>query len=109
MLQRRARCDRGDEDRHCGDQCGGAETYWRTVALRGTVHAATLMHRREAGLVHAKAPYPIVDVELESGHRIVMTTARPADTAPEIGAAVRIGFRRLGDVAIPAIDTPEDQ
>ncbi|MDT5240709.1 MAG: hypothetical protein QOD97_2907, partial [Mycobacterium sp.] len=29
--------------------------------------------------------------------------------APEIGTAVRIGFRLLGDVAIPAIDTLEDQ
>jgi uncharacterized protein len=91
------------------DQCGGTEHDWRTVELRGTVHAATVMHRREPGLVHAQAPYPIVDVELQSGHRLVMTTARPAHAAPAIGAPVRIGFRRLGDVAIPAIDTLEDQ
>ena len=43
------------------------------------------------------------------GHRIVMTTVQPADTAPPIGTTVRIGFRRLGDVAIPAIDILEDQ
>jgi hypothetical protein len=30
-------------------------------------------------------------------------------TTPAIGSAVRIGFRRLGDVAIPAIDTMEDE
>ncbi|CNN05784.1 Uncharacterised protein [Mycobacterium tuberculosis] len=40
---------------------------------------------------------------------MVMTTVQPAETAPTIGTAVRIGFRRLGDVAIPAIDIPEDQ
>jgi uncharacterized OB-fold protein len=91
------------------DGCGHAERAWRTVDPRGTVHAATLMHRREPGLVHGLAPYPIVDVELTSGHRIVMTTVQPADTAPPIGTAVRIGFRRLGDVAIPAIDILEDQ
>ena len=67
------------------------------------------MHRREPGLVHGEAPYPIVDVELSSGHRMIMTTVQPADTAPAIGTAVRIGFRHLGDVAIPAIDILEDQ
>ena len=91
------------------DGCGHTERDWRTVDSRGTVHAATLMHRREPGLVHTKAPYPIVDVELASGHRMVMTTVQPAVTAPLIGAAVRIGFRRLGDVAIPAIDILEDK
>jgi uncharacterized protein len=96
-------------DQEVCDQCGGSEIRWCSVDLRGTVHAATLMHRREPGLVHASAPYPIVDVELHSGHRLVMTTVHPADTAPAIGTAVRIGFRRLGDVLIPAIDTMEDE
>jgi hypothetical protein len=40
---------------------------------------------------------------------MVMTTVQPADTAPPIGTAVRIGFRHLGDVAIPAIDILEDE
>jgi uncharacterized protein len=96
-------------DQEVCDACGGTEHDWRAVDPRGTVHAATLMHRREPGLVHAESPYPIVDVELNSGHRIVMTTARPSDAAPQIGTAVRIGFRLLGDVAIPAINTTEDQ
>ncbi len=96
-------------DQQVCDACSGTEHDWRTVDPRGTVHAATLMHRREPGLVHAQSPYPIVDVELSSGHRIVMTTVRPSEVAPEIGTAVHIGFRLLGDVAIPAIDTLEDQ
>jgi uncharacterized OB-fold protein len=96
-------------DQEVCDACGGTEHDWRTVDPRGTVHAATLMHRREPGLVHAQSPYPIVDVELSSGHRMVMTTAHPSDVAPQVGTAVRIGFRLLGDVAIPAIDTLEDQ
>lgn len=99
-------------DQEVCDHCGDTEQDWRTVELRGTVHAATLMHRREPGLVHAAGPYPIVDVELASGHRLVMTTAQPADDTPAIGATVRIGFRQLGGVAIPAIhniiDTLED-
>jgi uncharacterized OB-fold protein len=96
-------------DQEVCDRCGGTEHDWRTVELDGTVHSATLMHRREPGLVHAPLPYPIVDVELSSGHRIVMTTAQPSQTAPTIGTAVRIAFRRLGDVAIPAIDILEDR
>jgi uncharacterized protein len=96
-------------DQEVCDGCGDIDSDWRTVDLSGTVHAATLMHRREPGLVRGVTPYPIVDVELTSGHRIVMTTVQPADTAPPIGTAVRIGFRRLGDVAIPAIDILEDQ
>jgi len=96
-------------DQEVCDSCGDDEREWRTVDPRGVVHAATLMHRREPGLVHAVAPYPIVDVELKSGHRMVMTTVRAADTAPLIGTAVRIGFRRLGDVVLPANDTLEDE
>jgi uncharacterized OB-fold protein len=96
-------------DQQVCDNCGDDKRDWRTVDPRGVVHAATLMHRREPGLVHAVAPYPIVDVELTSGHRMVMTTVQPTDTAPAIGTVVRIGFRRLGDVVLPAIDTLEDQ
>jgi hypothetical protein len=62
------------------------------------------MHRRDAGLVRATDPYVIVDVEMDSGHRIVMTTLTPTDRAPRIGTTVRVGFRRLGDVAIPAVN-----
>jgi uncharacterized OB-fold protein len=96
-------------DQEVCDSCGYTERDWRTVDPRGIVHTATLMHRREPGLVHAVAPYPIVDVELTSGHRMVMTTVQPMDTAPPIDTTVRIGFRRLGDVVLPAIDTLEDQ
>jgi hypothetical protein len=66
------------------------------------------MHRREPGLVRAGDPYPIVDVELSSGHRIVMTTTESRGSAPRIGTRLRVGFRRLGDVVIPAIDILED-
>jgi uncharacterized OB-fold protein len=95
-------------DQDVCDQCASTERDWRSVEPRGVVHSATLMYRCEPGLVHATAPYPIVDVEMDSGQRLMMTTVQPTDTAPRIGTRVRIGFRRLGDVAIPAIDTMED-
>jgi len=96
-------------DQEICDTCGSSEQDWRTVELRGIVHSATLMHRREPGLVRTENPYPIVDVELTSGHRLVLTTVHPTNTTPAIGTTLTIGFRHLANVAIPAIDTLEDQ
>ncbi|MEV0766749.1 OB-fold domain-containing protein [Nocardia salmonicida] len=91
-----------DLDQHVCDNCGSARTLWRTVESAGIVHSATVMHRLEPGLVRADAPYPILDVELTSGHRLIMTTRDSTDPEFRIGDRVRIGFRNLGEVAIPA-------
>jgi uncharacterized OB-fold protein len=88
------------------DACGTPERDWREVPRRGTVHAATLVHRREPGLIVADAPYPVIDVELASGHRILVTTASLSGTAPGIGTPVEIAFRTVGGVAVPAVRTP---
>jgi hypothetical protein len=66
------------------------------------VHSATVMHRLEPGLVRSGAPYPILDVELTSGHRLIMTSRDRTEAVFHIGDRVTIGFRRLGGVAIPA-------
>jgi uncharacterized OB-fold protein len=88
------------------DACGTAGPQWREVARSGTVHAATVVHRREAGLIVADGPYPVLDVELASGHRIVLTTTRACQRPPGIGARAEIGFRRVGGVAVPAVRVP---
>jgi uncharacterized OB-fold protein len=88
------------------DACGAPGRDWREVPLRGTVHAATLVHRREPGLIVADGPYPVVDVELASGHRLVLATATPSGTAPDIGALVEIAFRTVGAVVVPAVRNP---
>jgi uncharacterized OB-fold protein len=91
------------------DACGGsaeigtAGRQWRDVPLRGTVHATTLVHRREPGLIVATGPYPVIDVELASGHRLVLTTATPSGQTPDIGAPVEIAFRTVGAVTLPAV------
>jgi uncharacterized OB-fold protein len=87
------------------DGCGTPERDWREVPRAGTVHAATLVHRREPGLIVTDAPYPVIDVELTSGHRIVVTTATPSGIAPSIGTPVEIAFRMVGAVAVPAVRT----
>jgi uncharacterized OB-fold protein len=89
------------EQRIC-DGCGGDAVVWEPVPPRGVVHSATLVHRLEPGLVRAAAPYPVLDVELDSGHRLIMTTLHPATAAPAVGESVTIGFRTVGGVRIPA-------
>jgi uncharacterized OB-fold protein len=79
---------------------------WREVPLAGTVHASTLVHRREPGLIVAMRPYPVIDAELDSGHRLVLTTATPSGQAPDIGAPVEIAFRTIGAVTVPAVRFP---
>ena len=76
---------------------------WREVPLAGTVHASTLVHRREPGLIVALGPYPVIDVEMASGHRLVLTSATPSGQAPDIGTPVEIAFRTVGAVRLPAV------
>ena len=89
-----------------GAEIGTAGREWRDVPLGGTVHAATLVHRREPGLIVATGPYPVIDVELASGHRLVLTTAAPSGQAPDVGAPVEIAFRTVGGVTLPAVRFP---
>ncbi len=46
------------------DGCGGGAR-WQAVERRGTVHASTLVHRLEPGLLRATAPYPVLDAILK--------------------------------------------
>ncbi|EIV91850.1 Zn-ribbon domain-containing OB-fold protein [Frankia sp. QA3] len=89
------------EQRAC-DGCGATDIRWRPVERAGTVHAVTLVHRREPGLVRVTEPYPVVDIELTSGHRLIMTTLTATGSAPAIGRPVTVGFRVVGGVAVPA-------
>jgi uncharacterized OB-fold protein len=105
-----AACDTPLElEQYVCDVCGASAEIgtpgreWRAVPPVGTVHAATLVHRREPGLIVAMSPYPVIDVELDSGHRLVLTTATPSGQAPEIGAPVEIAFRTVGAVTLPAV------
>jgi uncharacterized OB-fold protein len=84
------------------DACG-AGVDWRPVEPAGVVHAVTTVHRREPGLVRVETPYHVVDVELQSGHRVVMTTQQPVDNPPAIGDPVLVAFRTVGGVAVPAV------
>jgi uncharacterized protein len=86
------------------DACGSAATTWRVVQPHGTVHSVTTVHRLEPGLIVATVPYHVVDVELASGHRVLMTTSIATDRSPAIGDPANITFRRVAGVAVPALE-----
>ncbi|SHN17642.1 OB-fold domain-containing protein [Cryptosporangium aurantiacum] len=96
------------EQRVC-DGCATAGPVWRQVEPRGSVHSVTVVHRLEPGLIRTTEPYPVADVELHSGHRLVLGPLHPTKTAPAIGDPVTIGFRRLGAVALPAFAPSETE
>jgi uncharacterized OB-fold protein len=85
------------------DRCADGVPSWHPVEPAGTVHSVTTVHRLEPGLVRTAEPYPVVDVELESRHRVIMTTQHQVAAAPTIGAAVRIAFRSIDGVSVPAV------
>ncbi|GAA4658332.1 Zn-ribbon domain-containing OB-fold protein [Gordonia humi] len=95
-----------DLEQHVCDGCGAAQVQWRPVDRRGVVHSATTMHRLERGLVIGTEPYPIVDVELSSGHRLIVTAIASGIPTPPIGAEVSVGFRHLAGTAVPALALP---
>lgn len=87
-------------------RCGAVGTVWHEVPRRAKVHASSLVHRVAPPQILSDKPYLLIDVEFESGHRLVLTTTRPWTEPPEIGLQVPIGFRRVGEVHLPAVDTP---
>jgi uncharacterized protein len=87
------------------DQCGASIVVWREVDRSGIVHAATTVHRLEPGLIVGNDPYHVIDVEFPSGHRLLMTTCAPTESAPAIGSTVKIGFRAVGEVLVPAVES----
>lgn len=84
------------------DRCAGTEVAWRAVQATGSIHAVTIVHRREAGLIRYDRPYPVLDVEVSSGHRLVMTTVEPPSADPVIGQRIVIDFRHVGVATVPA-------
>lgn len=102
-------CDQVLElDQQVCDRCRSVGAAWREVEPAGVVHTATLVHRLERDLVMVEHPYPVLDVETTSGHRVVMTTRDDSDHAPAIGTPVSIGFRRVGTTSIPAAVVADD-
>ena len=59
-----------------------------------------------AHLILTTEPYHVIDVEFDSGHRLLMTTVSQTAQPPAVGDSAGIGFRHVGGVAIPAFASP---
>lgn len=103
-------CDRPlDIDQvRCEGCCEGRPT-WRQVDLTGRVLAAIEMHRFEKSLVRSTAPYQLVEVELVSGHRLIVSTDEPTSRKYQAGDAIDLGLVEVGGQNVPRIRTERSE
>ncbi len=89
-------------------ECGERSPEWRPVPKSGTVIASIVMHRLEKAYIAAKAPYPVLEVEFDSGHRLYLSTDRdPGAVAYQTGERVDIAFVSVGGIRIPRVRSTE--
>lgn len=67
--------------------CGSANTAWVPLSGRGRIHAFSTLRR-------ADPPYTVAYVELAEGPKMLSNLVDMADADMQIGAAVRVVFRR---------------
>jgi uncharacterized OB-fold protein len=90
------------------DDCTATDRRWRDVRPTATVLASIVMHRIERAFVTTGSPYPVTEVEFDSGHRLYLSTDRnPGAVAYAPGDTVEIAFVRVGQVHIPRIQVQE--
>ncbi|WAH97649.1 OB-fold domain-containing protein [Arthrobacter sp. MMS18-M83] len=97
-----------DFDQGRCEQDGSTEQpVWRTVSSRATVIASIVMHRTEKTFVKAVVPYPVIEVELGSGHRLYVSTDREPERNYQAGDQVELTFVVVGETRIPRIQVEE--
>lgn len=67
--------------------CGSANTAWVPLSGRGSIHAFSTLRR-------ASPPYTVAYVELAEGPRVLTNLVDMAEDRMQIGAAVKVVFRR---------------
>ena len=87
---------------HC-DECAHQERVWQEVKPEGQVTVSIMMNRVDARYVKQEKPYPVTEVLLNSGHRIIVSTSTVADAPIASGTQVRLEFVRVGTQNIPRI------
>jgi len=87
---------------HC-DECAHQERVWQEVEPAGRVTVAIMMNRVDARYVKQEAAYPVVEVSLNSGHRIIVSTSTVAEAPIASGTEVRLEFVQVGTQYIPRI------
>jgi uncharacterized OB-fold protein len=73
---------------------------WEVASGRGTVYSHTTIHQNSARAFRDLVPYRLGLVELEEGPRVLAYLRGPADRLG-VGAAVTVGFERVGATTLP--------
>jgi uncharacterized OB-fold protein len=76
--------------------CHSASVEWRPASGRGILHSYTDVHHAVHAAMADRIPYRVCLVDLEEGPRIVAGMDMTA-TAPRIGQALSVVFRKVGD------------
>ncbi len=85
------------------DACAHQERTWQEVEPAGVTTVAIMMNRVDARYVKHDAAYPVIEVLLNSGHRIIVSTSSVADAPIAADTPVRLEFVRVGTQNIPRI------
>ena len=78
-------------------ECLGRDAEWVRVSGRGTIFSYNVMHQVYHPGFAAEVPYPVVQVELEEGARIVSNLVDCPRDRIEIGLPVEVVFARITD------------
>ena len=71
---------------------------WRVSAGLGTVHATTVVHRRD------EEPYNVALIDLDEGFRMMSRVETIAPEQVRIGLRVRVRFDEAHDPPLPVFD-----
>lgn len=102
LYQRCTACERTQfpPRRYCA-HCQSSQIEWKASAGQGSVHSFTVVHRAPTAAFKDEVPYTIALVDLDEGFRMMLNVLGSPPAHTEIGARVRIVFRRCGEAMLP--------
>lgn len=75
---------------------------WTPLSGRGTIASFVVMHQKYFKGFDEELPYPVIEVELEEGVRLLSNIVELGDRKLEVGMAVEVVFDRVTDeVTLP--------
>jgi len=67
---------------------------WAELSGRGTIASFVIMHQKYFPGFGDEVPYPVIEVELEEGVRLISNIVELGDRSLEVGMPVRVVFQK---------------
>jgi hypothetical protein len=77
--------------------CGGTELSWKEASGRGTVYAASVMHKPASPMFARKVPYVVAIIELEEGGRMMSNVVGCEPSEVRVGMPVQVTWEEMSD------------